>query len=208
MKHHDFGQDSTIQRDESVTAKVTCLIVPGLDGSGPGHWQTLWENSRDDCRRVDLGSWNDPHLDTWCDALGRAVGAAVGPVVLAAHSLGCFAIAWWAASANPSLIAKVRGALLVAPPDVDRPDADFRLRRFAPTPMVAPPFRSILVASGNDPHASLARSHAIANAWNAEFVDFGETGHINARSRLGFWPAGQALLEELIYRSGAGFGRR
>jgi len=37
-----------------------CLIVPGLDNSGPDHWQSLWESRRDDCRRVDLGCWSEP----------------------------------------------------------------------------------------------------------------------------------------------------
>ncbi len=26
------------------------LIVPELDNSGPDHWQSLWQERRDDCR--------------------------------------------------------------------------------------------------------------------------------------------------------------
>ncbi|MBO0749473.1 MAG: alpha/beta hydrolase, partial [Porphyrobacter sp.] len=26
-----------------------CLTVPGIDNSGPTHWQTLWEQRREDC---------------------------------------------------------------------------------------------------------------------------------------------------------------
>ncbi len=36
-------------------AEIQCLIVPGLNNSGPRHWQTLWEQTRTDCHRVDLG---------------------------------------------------------------------------------------------------------------------------------------------------------
>ena len=36
------------------------LTVPGLNGSGPSHWQTLWEQTRDDIVRVDLGNWAAP----------------------------------------------------------------------------------------------------------------------------------------------------
>jgi|GEM_PF-2964508 len=31
------------------------LMVPGLNNSGPGHWQTIWEQSVPRARRVDLG---------------------------------------------------------------------------------------------------------------------------------------------------------
>src|SRR3546814_2327931 len=37
------------------------LTVPGLNNSGPGHWQTIWETTRNDCERVDLGMWDRPH---------------------------------------------------------------------------------------------------------------------------------------------------
>ena len=38
----------------------TVLTVPGLNGSGPSHWQTLWEQSRADTARVELGLWSRP----------------------------------------------------------------------------------------------------------------------------------------------------
>ncbi len=37
------------------------LTVPGLNGSGPRHWQTIWEQEIDDVARVELGSWEKPH---------------------------------------------------------------------------------------------------------------------------------------------------
>ncbi|MFX5522437.1 alpha/beta hydrolase, partial [Acinetobacter baumannii] len=37
------------------------LTVPGLGGSGPSHWQTLWEEARLDTKRVELGMWHTPH---------------------------------------------------------------------------------------------------------------------------------------------------
>ncbi len=33
----------------------TILTVPGLGGSGPAHWQSLWEHSRADTVPVELG---------------------------------------------------------------------------------------------------------------------------------------------------------
>ena len=95
------------------------LIVPGMDNSGPQHWQTLWERQRHDCLRVELGMWDRPHRNTWANQLNHAIRAANRPVVLVAHSLGCLTIAWWAQLEQAEAHAKVAGALLVAPPDVD-----------------------------------------------------------------------------------------
>lgn len=36
------------------------LTVPGIDNSGPRHWQSIWERELDDCARVELGSWERP----------------------------------------------------------------------------------------------------------------------------------------------------
>src|SRR3546814_6249886 len=50
---------------EALYQAPLCLIVPGLNNSGPSHWQTLWEQSRPDCERVDLGMWSRPHRNHW-----------------------------------------------------------------------------------------------------------------------------------------------
>ncbi len=77
-------------------AQPTILTVPGLGGSGPSHWQTLWESARPDTVRVELGMWNTPHRNAWVTKLDQAIRQAQAPVILAAHSLGCLAVAWWA----------------------------------------------------------------------------------------------------------------
>ena len=76
----------------------------------------------------------------------------------------------------------MRGALLVAPPDVDSADAHPFVRRFAPAPNRALPFPSILVASRDDRYAAFGRLEGHARAWGSRFVDAGQAGHINARS--------------------------
>ncbi|MFW2829639.1 RBBP9/YdeN family alpha/beta hydrolase [Sphingomonas sp. ID0503] len=179
---------------------VTCLIVPGLMGSGPDHWQSRWEAERDDCRRVDLGCWDRPRRDIWVEALDRAVAASRRPVIVA-HSLGCHAVAWWARLAG-ARAGKVAGALLVAPPSVDRASCDHRLTRFAPTADIILPFEARLIASRDDPYATIEEAGDMADRWGAELVDLGALGHINAKSGLGSWPAGQAMLDQLIRRCG------
>lgn len=181
---------------ESQTAPLV-LTVPGLWNSGPDHWQSAWERERRDCRRVELGCWNDPIRNVWISRVDQAVHDAEQDVVLVAHSLGCHAVAWWAQLVGQAGTARVKGALLVAPPDIDLPDADPRIVRFRPTPTALLPFPSLLVASHDDHYATFERQAAIAELWGALLVDVGELGHINAASRLGSWEQGQQLLSIL-----------
>lgn len=183
---------------EELARSPLCLTIPGLGGSGPNHWQTLWERSRHDCERVDLGSRDSPSRNGWVSAIERAVRGADAPIIFVAHSLGCHAVAWWASLlAGEGASGLVAGALLVAPPDIDRAVAQPVLSRFAPSPRVPLPFPSILVASRNDPYASLARQREMAGNWLSDFVEIGEAGHINDASGLGQWHEGQQLLERL-----------
>jgi len=178
--------------------RPTILTVPGLGGSGPSHWQTLWEQARLDTHRIDLGLWDAPHRNVWVTRIDQAVRAARAPVVFVAHSLGCLAVAWWAEMAPQPYGWPVAGALLVAPADVDRPDAAPELKPFAPTPIRALPFPSVVVASCDDPWVSTERAHSMAAFWGSHFVDVGAQGHLNAASGLGAWPEGQRLLDRLI----------
>jgi uncharacterized protein len=174
------------------------LIIPGLFDSGPDHWQSLWVDARANAVRVELGRWHEPSRDLWVAHLDRAIGRQRGPVVLVAHSLGCLAVAWWAQEASAARLSKVHAAMLVAPPDVDRPGAHPLLQPFAPAPQAALPFPSLLVASRNDRYADFARLAGLAGAWGSRLVDVGLLGHINAESDLGDWPQGLALLDRLI----------
>ena len=74
------------------------LIVPGWYGSGPAHWQTIWEQNHPEYLRVAQNDWRSVHRPDWVQALDRAVRSASGDVILVAHSLGCLAVAWWAAT--------------------------------------------------------------------------------------------------------------
>lgn len=193
---------------QHLGADPMVLLVPGLGNSGPGHWQTRWEQTRGDCRRVDLGLWDRPHRNTWVNQLNLAIRAADRPVVLAAHSLGCLAVAWWARLEQPGADGPVRGALLVAPPEVDHAPLDPRLCGFAPAPRDRLPFPAVLVASRNDPYMRFAAARRIARAWGCGLVDAGAAGHINADSDLGAWPFGQGLLDGLLGAGPSPAGRR
>ncbi len=174
------------------------LLLPGWQNSGPGHWQTRWEAVHGD-RRVDQHDWLRPLRGDWSARLEEEVLAAPGPVLLAAHSLGCIAVAAWAAHSRHT--ARVQGALLVAPGDVERDDLRPQLPSWSPIVRQRLPFASLLVGSRDDPYCSFDKAQALAAAWGADFRDQGARGHLNADSGLGDWPEGRALLRELMPHS-------
>ncbi len=175
----------------TAASAPTVLILPGWQNSGPDHWQSQWERIHGD-RRVEQHDWMTPRREDWVDALERAVSAAPGDVVLVAHSLGCVLTAHWAAGSART--ARVRGALLVAAPQLDRPGMPDDLADFRPVPRQRLPFPSTLVFSTDDPFSDAAWSRAQAQAWGAQALELGARGHINAESGLGSWPEGRALI--------------
>lgn len=181
----------------TAAAEPLILIVPGLNGSGPTHWQTLWERQMPDAARVDLGSWDNPPRNTWVNRLNLAIHKARRPVFLVAHSLGCHVVSWWAEYEQPGRDGPVRGALLVAPPEVETGEVDPRLARFAPVLKNPLPFPSILAASRDDPYIGFDRARRLGRIWKSRFVDAGWLGHINADSGIRDWPFGQFLLRQL-----------
>src|SRR5262245_2707527 len=118
-------------------ALTPILMLPGYADSGPDHWQSHWERADRACRRVVQDDWLQPTRDAWLRALESAVAACGAPPVLVAHSLACSLVAHWAARAG----ARARGALLVAPADVDSPlHTPDEVRSFSPIPMAPLPF--------------------------------------------------------------------
>ena len=179
--------------------KTLVLTVPGLDGSGPEHWQTLWERKLDRCQRVQMGDWAFPERTKWVRRLDQEIRNAPAPVLIAAHSLGCLAVAWWAKERwSLGSQERVIGALLVAPPDVERGPGRVRMASFAPIPREALPFPSLLVASRNDSFASLHTAARIAAMWGSTVIEVGRLGHINAESGIGEWSEGLQLMASLV----------
>ena len=54
------------------------------------------------------------------------------------------------------------------------------------------------MASRNDPYCEFERARLFAYAWGAQFMDYGDCGHINADSGLASWPEGHVLLQDLM----------
>ncbi|RQH01581.1 RBBP9/YdeN family alpha/beta hydrolase [Paraburkholderia dinghuensis] len=177
------------------------LVLPGYMNSGPGHWQTRWEDAHAGFSRVQMPDWDHPECDAWCRALESAVGAATdagGRVLLAAHSLGCLTVAHWAArGASAARLARVAGVLFVAVPDPHGPNFPADAHGFDPVPFVPLPFASIVVASSDDPYGGVPFAERCARAWGSRCIGIGARGHINAESGLGDWPQGLEWLQSM-----------
>jgi predicted alpha/beta hydrolase family esterase len=174
------------------------VMVPGWNGSGPAHWQTIWERDHPEYLRVAQRDWQSVRCADWVLEVDRTVSSVSGNVVLVAHSLGCLAVAWWA-SIRADRTRWVRGAMLVAPPDLSSATGTLpALASFTPLPLSRLPFPSLLVASENDPYASIETVAGFARKWGSEFVNAGAAGHINADSGHGPWQDGERYLQRFL----------
>ena len=153
--------------------------------------------SPDDPELQKFMQWADPHRNTWINKLNLAIYRADRPVLLVAHGLGCLTVAWWAEYERPAPGGPVIGALLVAPPDpdrpaaaLDRPGSDPRLAKFTACPRQPLPFPAFVVASANDPACSMRGAVQLARDWDSRLADAGPAGHLDAGSNLGDWALG------------------
>jgi uncharacterized protein len=182
-----------------MSAQATVLIVPGLNGSGPDHWQTRWEEERIDCVRVQQDDWQSPDPLGWIARIDQAVATISGPVVIVAHSLGCIAVGAWATLSKRATDRRIE-AMMVAPCDPVQEGAVDAIRRFGAIALGRLPFPSTLIASSNDPYASFSRGCRFASDWGSQLIDAGEGGHLNAQSGLGSWHWGQRILDRMVTR--------
>ena len=170
------------------------LILPGWQNSGPDHWQSRWERKHG-YQRVEQHDWQRPLRGDWIARLEDVLLSCSEPAVLVAHSLGCLAVAAWAAHSQNTHL--VKAALLVAPPDTARADIGQMLPGWV-VPLQQLSFESTVFASSNDPFCSLAQAKQFAMVWGSRFIDIGQRGHINADSGLGNWPEAHAELLRML----------
>jgi predicted alpha/beta hydrolase family esterase len=173
--------------------KYNFLTVPGLGSSGLAHWQSLWEKQYPEMfHRVEQINWDLPVCQEWVEKLDEEVRNLTKSTYLIAHSLGCLTVVHWAEKYNSK---KIRGAFLVAPPDVENSKRLSFIEGFSPIPTGKLPFESVVIASTTDQYASIERANQFAQTWGSTFINIGKKGHINATSNLGHWEEGQELLK-------------
>lgn len=179
---------------------ATVLFVPGLRDHVADHWQTHAASALPGSVTVEPLRVDKLSLAARVEALDAALHGIDGDVVLAAHSAGCLMVAQWAVAPTR----KIKGALLVAPADVEIPLpegypklADLAANSWLPIARKPLPFPAVVVASRNDPLAEFAKVEELASCWGARLHDAGKVGHLNPPAGFGPWPAALALLEEL-----------
>lgn len=169
------------------------LTFPGIGGSGPQHWQSLWEKEYGFIR-VEQQEWETPVCSDWVNTLNEYVGKYdPANIIIVAHSAACIAMVQWAQKFAP----KIKAALLVAPADAEATTFPIGAVGFGPIPMQKLPFPSIVVTSSNDHYVTIERAQQFAQAWGSGFVNIGEAGHINVASGFGEWEQGLELLKKL-----------
>lgn len=178
----------------------TCITVPGLNGSGPDHWQTWAEKEIPDCRRVSGIDFDKPVLAAWADAIRHNIRDEAGSVILIAHSFGCLASVM-AIADNET---KVAGVILVAPASPQRFGVSGLIApgELAPTSLLAAiPTRPLgipgmLIASSDDPWMKMTHARYWADNWGLLFSCLRNAGHINVESGFGRWHG----LPRLVHR--------
>lgn len=181
-------------------AAVRLLIIPGLYGSGPAHWQTWLQSRTKNAVRVEQDDWNVADLDRWSLRIAQTVARAPDtPHIAVAHSFGCLALAHHLGRHGPGSARRgIDGALFVAPAEPER----LRLAERLPRHDLGVP--AMLLASETDPWMSAESAERWARAWGSGFINPGDVGHINAESGFGPLPRALHITQALIRRAERG----
>lgn len=174
----------------SLTPRV--LIVPGLNDSGPAHWQSWLQSQYRDARRVEQHDWTSPELDRWAARIGSTLErGGAGPWIAVAHSFGCLALARHLLLHPES---GVRAALFVAPAEPDR----FGVAALLPGSRLLLP--STVVASDNDPWMTAASTRRWARQWGSAWLTLGAAGHVNTEAGFGPLPLARRWVTAMSAR--------
>lgn len=178
------------------------LILHGLGGSGPDHWQT-W--LADELTKRDFhvcyptfSNVDSPDKKVWLEELAVAFETIPEnqPLTVITHSLGCLLWLHFAAGQNKRLAKQV---ILVAPPSPTRILS--AAKSFFPVPLekenlTRAAAKTLFVHSSNDPYCSLNETQNFMNIGLPALV-LPNMGHINVDSGHGKWPW---ILEKSLSR--------
>jgi predicted alpha/beta hydrolase family esterase len=165
------------------------LILHGLQGSGPGHWQTwLAARLRANAERVaypDLPDADMPSLPAWRGALDGELASLPGSAIVVCHSLAC--LLWLHHVAEGGTPAE--RVLLVAPPSERSGVAE--IQGFFPVPLPALT-GARLVCSDNDPYCPEGAAGLYGEPLDIPVDLIRGRGHLNPEAGFGPWPAVEA----------------
>ncbi len=177
------------------TRTVPTVVIPGWQGSGPGHWQVeLAEKLTAAGRAVvwpDLGDLDHPDLGEWLAGLRTALADRPADAYdVVAHSLG--AVTWLHHVAAPGDSPRAARVLLVSPPSPRTNVVE--IAAFFPPPLDIDTVRrgadgTVLVGGDDDPYLpeGIAAAYGLPLKIATTVIPGG--GHLNVESGHGPWPA-------------------
>jgi predicted alpha/beta hydrolase family esterase len=179
------------------TRSVPTVIVPGWQGSGPGHWQ-VWLGEQLDAggREViwpALPDVDHPDLDGWLGALRAAlVPLPETGYDVVAHSLG--AVLWLHHIATADAAPRPDRVALVAPPAPQTLAAIGELAGFTAVPLVIDTVRrsaegTVLVGGDADPYLPDGIAATYGRPLKMATTVIEGAAHINVEDGHGEWPA-------------------
>jgi uncharacterized protein len=166
------------------------LILHGLHGSGPNHWQTwLASRLRAAGPRVaypDLPDADAPAPGPWQEALAAQIRGLPEPVTVVCHSLAC--LLWLHHVAGGGKAAE--RVLLVAPPSEASGVAE--IAAFFPVPLPPLGNGARLVCSDDDPYCPQGAARLYGGPLGVPVDLLTGKGHLNPEAGYGPWPAVEA----------------
>ncbi len=171
------------------------VLLHGLDGSGPDHWQT-WLSQRladsgEDVRFPVLPDATDPQPDVWDGAVRAEVGAAGPDCTVLCHSLACLTWLRIASAGDRRLAHRVA---LVAPPHTTDVAAVVRFKpaRLMPKAVHVAADETRIVWAPDDPYCPGGAAKAFGAPLRISGDRIERGGHLNTDAGYGPWPALEA----------------
>jgi predicted alpha/beta hydrolase family esterase len=170
-------------------------IIPGINNSGPQHWQTFWEHQYG-FTRIKQEDWDHPVFEEWKDNLVESIESNKYKKnnILIAHSLGCLLTV----KSLSTIQDYIGGLFLVAVPNPDTAFFSGQLKTFRDIPCENLKIPGYLVYSGNDEFSTTDFSIKYGKIWGLKTINAGRLGHINGDSNLAGWEEGYKLFTRLM----------
>lgn len=169
------------------------LIIHGLGGSGPDHWQT-WLADELIQRNLQViypsfSNFDTPDLPVWMEELSTAMKSIPdgNNLTVITHSLGCLLWLHYTASLNKQAANEV---ILVAPPSPTNILKE--AKSFYPVPLDGKYLKrasenTLFIHSSNDPYCSMEDAKNYRNLSHPS-ITIPNAGHINTSSGHRTWP--------------------
>jgi uncharacterized protein len=191
--HQEPARVLTRRRAFRAGLSRSFLILHGLEGSGPDHWQT-WLAGRlgergESVAYPDLPDPFDPQPDLWLAVLRSELAAMEGERIVLCHSLAC---RLWLlhAHAHVGSAHVAERVLLVAPPCVDNIEQVVRFDTFGVSGddvrRAAPVTR--MLCSDADPYCPVGAVAVYGEPLELDYEVIPGGGHLNPDAGYGPWP--------------------